>query len=139
MMRMQMSTQLNYMEYQVADIRSLLDELIASKKTTSETIQVTPKKEGDAPAPKADAPKAPAAAAAPASAAAAPAPAAAAPAPKAPAMVATATADENQPKINVLVNGQPVQAGAITSNAQADTESTTESTTETEKESESKN
>ena len=131
-MRMQMSTQLNYMEYQVADIRSLLDELIASKKTTSETIQVTPKKEGDAPAPKADAPKAPAAAAAPA-------PAAAAPAPKAPAMAATATADENQPKINVLVNGQPVQAGAITSNAQADTESTTESTTETEKESESKN
>jgi hypothetical protein len=133
MMRMQMSTQLNFMEYQVADIRSLLDELIASKKTTSETIQVTPKKEGDAAAPKADAPKAPAAA--PAPAAAAPAPAAAAPAPKAPAMAATATADENQPKINVLVNGQPVQAGAITSNAQADTESTTE----TEKESESKN
>lgn len=116
------------MEYQVADIRSLLDELIASKKTTSETIQVTPKKEGDAPAP---APKAEAAAPAPAPAA--PKEAAPAPAPK--AMAATASIDETQPKINVLVNGQPVQAGHITSNAQADTESTTE----TEKESESKN
>ena len=88
-----MSTQLNFMEYQVADMRSLLDELIASKKTTKETIQVTPKKTEDAPAPKPEAAP-PAAAPAPKPEAAAPAaaPKEAAPAPK--AMAATATIDE---------------------------------------------